>query len=127
MKKTFCIAALLASLTFLVGCGKSRTGNHYKVTFKVLRQNTQPAAGFRVDMSVKGKSEPKTKMTNDAGIAQFDDLAFPDKKNPLMGAVHYYNGKRDDTREITYPYIESDAFRLKDTQYIPNDATPDPK
>ncbi len=101
-----------------------REGNGYKVFFLVLRQNQAPAAGFNVDMSVKGKSEPKTVVTNESGLAQFDDLPFPDAKHPLVGSLHYSTGKGDDPREITYPFIDSDGYRLKDTQYIPNTATP---
>lgn len=102
-----------------------RTGNNYKVFMLVLRQNQSPAAGFRVDMSVKGKGAPITVVTNESGLAQFDNLPFPEAKQPLMGVVHYFNGQKDASREITYPYLDSDAYRLKDTQYIPNMATPD--
>ena len=81
--------------------------------------------GFKVDMSIKGQATPITQVTNESGLAQFDDLPYPDAKHPLMGALHYNTGKGDDPREITYPFIEGDAYRLKDTQYIPNTATPE--
>jgi hypothetical protein len=103
-----------------------RVGNQYKVSFKVLRQNTDPAPGFKVDLWVIGKSEPRTFTTNEAGMIEVTDLPFPDAKNQLAAVLHYYTGKNDQEREITYPYIQSDAFRLKDTQYIPNTATPEP-
>lgn len=117
----------LTALANAVPSTGPRTGNNYKVFFLVLRQNQRPASGFKVDMWVKGKSEPKTKATNEAGLVQFDGLPFPDAKHQLMAVLHYYSGKTDGAREIAYPYIESDAYRLKDTQYIPNNATPDPQ
>lgn len=107
-----------------VGCKK---GDNYKVYFKALRQNTAPAVGFRVDAWVKGKSEAKTVVTGADGMANFTDLPKPDATHQLVTVLHYYAGKRDDSREITYPYIESDAERLKDTQYIPNTVTPEPQ
>ncbi len=100
-----------------------RDSNNYKFFFKLLRSNQSPAEGFSVDAYVKGKSEPKTLLTDANGIVKFEDLPFPDAKHPLVGTLHYNTGKGDDPREITYPFIESDAYRLKDTQYIPNSAT----
>ncbi len=110
----------------LAACGKS-SGDNYKVHFKTLRQDTTPAEGFRVDAWVKGRGEMKTKVTDANGMAEFDDLPKPDATHQLNTVLHYYLGKKDKSREITYPYIESDAARLKDTQYIPNTATPEPK
>ena len=102
-----------------------REGNNYKVFFLVLRQNQAPAAGFHVDMHVKGKSEPKTYTTDQSGLIKADDLPFPGMKNQLVAVLHYFSGKEDQPREIVYPFIESDAYRLKDIQYIPNTVTPD--
>jgi hypothetical protein len=113
----------LAELADAVSQSGPREGNNYKVFFKVLRQNQQPAAGFEIDAWVKGKSEPKTVVTDEDGIAIFPDLPFPETRNQLMAVFRYFNGKQDASREITYPYIDSDAYRLKDTQYIPNAAT----
>jgi hypothetical protein len=101
-----------------------REGNNYKVFFKVQKTN-DPAPGFKIDAWVKGKSEPKTLITDKNGIVKFEDLPFPDAKSRLNAVFHYYRGTKDQSREIEYPYIEGDAYRLKDTQYIPNDATPD--
>jgi hypothetical protein len=124
MKRFLTLAALLLTIVLVPSC---RRGNNYKVHFKVLRQNQSPAEGFRVDMSVKGKStEVVTVKTDAMGMAEFTNLPTPDSKHPLQGVLHYYNGKEDDPREITYPFIESDAKRLKDTQYIPNKVTPEP-
>jgi ribosomal protein S6E (S10) len=116
------LAGVLAIVS-LSGCGSK---NNYEVKITVLRQNQQPAVGFKVDAHVTGRSEPATKLTDEKGIAHFDDLPAPDKSHPLVSVVHYYRGQNDGEREITYPFIESDAKRLKDTQYIPNDSTPDP-
>jgi len=102
-----------------------REGNDYKVFMLVLRQNQAPAVNFKVDMGVKGKGAPKTIRTDESGLAKFEDLPFPDAKHPLQGVVHYYKGAEDQPREIDYPFIEGDAYRLKDTQYIPNTVTPD--
>ena len=126
MKRLLMLSTLTLPLMVFSACGK---GDHYKVTFKALRQNTQPASGFKVDAWIKGKSEndKRTKVTDASGIAQFDDLAQPDVTHPLVTVLHYYNGAKDNSRQITYPYIDSDRERLKDTQYIPNDATPEPK
>jgi hypothetical protein len=104
-----------------------KTGNNYKFFFKALRQSAEPAVGFRVDAWVKGKSEPKTVRTDDNGIVKFDDLPFPDATHRLNVSLHYFKGKVDDAREIEYPFLETDAYRLKDTQYIPNTVTPDPQ
>lgn len=124
MKRFVTLAVLLFTIALLPSC---RRGNNYKVHFKVLRQNQSPAEGFRVDMSVKGKSTAVITVKTDVnGMAEFDTLPTPDVTHPLMGVLHYYNGKNDDAREITYPFIQSDAKRLKDTQYIPNKATPEP-
>lgn len=117
-------AADLAAMAEAVPTGGPREGNNYKFFFLVLRQDQRPAAGFKVDAWVKGKSEPKTIVTDEAGLARFEDLPFPDAKHPLETILHYNAGKGDTDREITYPYIESDAYRLKDIQYIPNTATP---
>lgn len=125
MKTTLTLAALAASLMIFPACKKNANG--YKVHFKVLRQSSEPAAGFKVDAWVQGKSEPKTIVTDAAGMAEFTDLPFPDTKNQLAATLHYYKGKKDQSREIVYPFIPSDAERLKDTQYIPNTATPDPQ
>jgi len=125
MKRIFSLAALMLPLTVFSGCRKTNV-NHYNVLFKALRQNTLPAAGFRVDAWVKGRSEPKTKPTDSNGMATFDDLPAPDATHQLNTVLHYFMGKKDQSREIAYPFIESDAERLKDTQYIPNNAMPDP-
>jgi hypothetical protein len=117
-------AADLTTMANAVPSTGPRDGNHYKVFFLVLRQNQAPAAGFKVDMSVKGKSQPVTKTTDEAGFVQWDDLPFPDAKHPLQGVLHYNTGKGDEPREISYPFIDGDAYRLKDTQYIPNTAQP---
>jgi hypothetical protein len=117
----------LAGLANAVPNTGPRTGNNYKVFLLALRQNQQPAVGFRVDMTVKGKGETVTLKTNEAGLVKFESLPFPDAKHPLIGVLHYYNGAEDQSREITYPYIEGDAYRLKDTQYIPNTVTPEPQ
>ena len=103
-----------------------REGNNYKVFLLVLRWDQRPAVGFKVDAWVKGKSEAKTLVTNESGLVTFTDLPFPDQKHPLEAAFHYYKGQDDQTREITYPFIETDAYRLKDIQDIPNTATADP-
>ena len=151
MKRPLSFAALALSLTMLWGCKNEpampaqaitsaeltamanavpsegpREGNAYKVFFLALRQDQAPAAGFRVDAWVKGKSEPKTVKTDERGLAAFEDLPFPGARNQLVAVLHYYRGGQDQSREITYPYIEGDAYRLKDIQYIPNDATPEP-
>jgi hypothetical protein len=106
-----------------------REGNNYKVFLKVLRgtPSTPPAAGFKVEAWVKGKGEPKTITTDKNGIAIFSDLPFPDPKQNLNIAFHYYKGKVDQTRSISYPYLDTDAYRMKDTQYIPENVTPDPQ
>ncbi|MBV9080933.1 MAG: hypothetical protein JO102_07435 [Elusimicrobia bacterium] len=107
-----------------------REGNKYKVFMLVLRAHAQSGVkGVKVDMSVKGVSpQPETKVTDESGLATWDDLPFPDMKHQLIGVVHYYKpgSKEDEAREIRYPYIESDAYRLKDTQDIPDNATADP-
>jgi hypothetical protein len=103
-----------------------REGNNYKFFFKVLRQSAAPAVGFKVDAWVKGKSEPVTLRTDENGIVKFESLPFPDASSKLNVSLHYYKGQTDDAREIEYPYLETDAYRLKDTQYIPNTVTPDP-
>ncbi|MCG3205060.1 MAG: hypothetical protein KCHDKBKB_01777 [Elusimicrobia bacterium] len=130
MKHFFFFTTLIIPLTIFPGCNKKPSpgsGNHYKVTFKALRQNTEPAVGFRVEAWVKGKSEPQTKTTNVDGIVEWNDLPTPDATHQLNTVLHYYMKKKDQSREISYPFIESDATRLKDTQYIPNNATPDPQ
>ena len=66
-------------------------------------------------------------MTDANGMVEFDDLPTPDTTHQLNTILTYYNGKKDQSREIAYPFIASDATRLKDTQYIPNNATPDPQ
>lgn len=104
-----------------------REGNNYKVFFLVLRQNTSPAANFKVDFWVKGKSEPKTYRTNESGFLKVEDLPYPDVKHHLNAVLHYYKGKNDQPREIDYPFLDTDAYRLKDSQYIPNTVTPDPQ
>lgn len=104
-----------------------RTGNNYKVFYLALRQDQSPAAGFRVDAWVAGKSEPKTVRTNKAGLAIFDDLPFPDATHRLNTVLHTYTGAGESTREIAYPYLQTDAYRLKDTQYVPNTVTPEPQ
>lgn len=122
MKRFLSLALVVAALAFTAGCKR----DHYKVHFKVLRQNTQPAEGFRVDMSVKGKSEAvTTEKTNGAGMAEFKSLPAPDSTHQLVGVLHYYMKGEDQARTITYPFIPSDAERLNDTQYIPNNATPE--
>lgn len=154
MKRLISMSALALVLTFFWGCKKQvsettpshramtqaelsalanavpqdglREGNNYKVFFLALHQNQKPAVGFKVDVWVKGKSEPVTVRTNEQGLAQFDSLPFPEAKNKLEAVLHYYKGAEDQPREITYPYIVSDAYRLKDVQYIPNTVTPDP-
>lgn len=103
-----------------------REGNNYKVFVKILRQNQAPAEGFKVDAWVKNKGEKVTLVTDADGIAKFENLPFPDATHPLSAVFHYYNNGKDQSRDITYPYIESDAYRLKDTQYIPNTATAEP-
>jgi hypothetical protein len=103
-----------------------RTGNNYKFFFKALRQSAEPAVGFKVDAWVKGLSEPKTIRTDKNGIVKFEDLPFPDATHHLNMVLHYYKGQTDDAREIDYPYLETDAYRVKDTQYVPNTVTPDP-
>jgi hypothetical protein len=108
----------------LGGCGPR---NNYDVKVTVLRQNQQPAVGFRVDAHVKNRSTPVTVLTDAQGVAHFKHLPAPDKQNQLVTVVHYFKGTNDGEREITYPFIESDAKRLKDTQYIPNNATPEPQ
>jgi hypothetical protein len=119
------LAFLFLFLAGLPACKKS--GNNYRVNFKVLRQNTLPAEGFRVDLWVQGKSEPRTKPTDAKGMVVFDDLPTPDAQHQLNAILHYYNGKKDQSREISYPFIPSDAKRLNDTQYSPNNATPEPE
>ena len=126
MKRFLILVALMVPIVTFSGCAK-KSGNNYKVAFKALRQNTQAANGFRVDAWVKGKSEPATKVTNSAGMAEWDDLPVPDATHQLNTVLHYYMGKKDQSREIAYPFIQSDAARLKDTQYIPNNATPEPQ
>lgn len=103
-----------------------REGNNYKLFFLALRQDQSPAVDFRVEAWVKGKSEPATQKTDASGLVVFDSLPFPDAKHPLNTVLHYYKGSEDQPREITYPYVEGDAYRLKDTQYIPNTVTPQP-
>lgn len=130
MKRIFSLTPLLLSLLLFSGCKKSdvsASGNSYKVSFKALRQNTQPAVGFRVDAWVKGKSEAQTKITDANGMVEYNDLPTPDTTHQLNTVLHYYMKNRDQSREIAYPFIESDALRLKDTQYIPNNATPEPE
>ncbi len=126
MKRYMLMAVLAFSALNFSGCGK-KNENNYLVNFKTLRQNQNPAEGFRVDAWVEGKSEPKTLVTNAEGIAQFTDLPKPDAQHHLNTVLHYYTGKADQERAIDYPFIPSDAERLKDTQYIPNNATPDPQ
>ena len=123
MKRIVCLTAVILSSVGFTGCSK----NHYKFTFKVLHENTQPADGFMVDAWVKGKCEPKTIKTGPDGIAEFTDLPMPDTMHQVVSVLHYYNGAKDGARKITYPYLESDAVRMKDTQYIPNPATPNPQ
>lgn len=122
----FITPAKLSEMANAVPNSGPREGNNYKVFFLVLHQNQAPAKGFRVTMAVKGKGQPVTVATNEQGLAQFDNLPFPDVKNPLMASLAYASGKNADPREFTYPYLETDAYRLKDIQYIPNTATPDP-
>jgi hypothetical protein len=124
MKRLLWLAAPLLCLNLMSGCKKG--GDGYKVHYKVLRQNTQPGEGFRVDAWVKGKSQPTTLKTDSKGMAEFTGLPFPSSTNPLMTNLHYFNGDEDGAREITYPFLESDAKQLKDTQYIPNNSTPEP-
>jgi hypothetical protein len=100
-----------------------REGNNYKVFFK-MQQTNNPAVGFKIDAWVKGKSEPKTLVTDNNGIVKFTDLPFPDATHKLNATFHYFRNGNDQSRSIEYPFIEPDAYRMKDTQYIPNDATP---
>ncbi len=116
------LVVLALPLGLLWGCGPR---NNYDVKVTVLRQNQQPAVGFRVDAHVTDRSTPVTVKTDAQGVAHFDSLPAPDKEHPLVAVVHYFKGTNDGEREITYPFIESDAKRLKDTQYIPNNATPE--
>lgn len=102
-----------------------REGNHYKLFLK-MQQTNSPAVGFKVDAWVKGKSEPVTLVTDENGIVIFENLPFPETNHQVNATFHYYRGKRDQSREIAYPFVEGDAYRMKDTQYIPNDATPEP-
>src|SRR5215211_1930085 len=60
----------LAALVNAVPNSGPRTGNNYKVFVLALRQNQQPAVGFRVDATVKGKGETVTVKTNEAGLAR---------------------------------------------------------
>jgi len=126
MKRVLGVAIFTLSLPLMSGCRKDN-GNHYKVYFKTLRENTQPAQGFSVDAWVKGKSERETKVTGSDGMANFDDLPTPDSKHQLNTVLHYFVHGKDESREIAYPFITSDAERLKDTQYIPNGATYSPQ
>ena len=126
MKNYTLIATLVFSFALLSGCRK-KNENNYVVNFKTLRQNQKPAEGFRVDAWVEGKSEPRTLITNAEGMAPFTDLPKPDVQHHLNTVLHYYTGKADQERSIDYPFIPSDAERLKDTQYIPNNATPGPQ
>ena len=71
MKRFVCLIVVMLQLIGFTGCNK----NHYKFTFKVLRENTQPAEGFMVDAWVKGKSEPETKKTGPDGVAEVADEA----------------------------------------------------
>jgi hypothetical protein len=103
-----------------------KSGNNYKFFFKALRQNAEPAVNFKVDAWVKGLSQPETIRTDKNGIVKFEDLPFPDAAHHLNVSLHYYKGSIDDAREIDYPYLDTDGYRLKDTQYVPNTATPDP-
>jgi hypothetical protein len=80
-----------------------------------------------VEAWVKGKGEPKILKTDKNGIAKFTDLPFPDAKQRLNISFHYYKGTMDQTRSIEYPYLDTDAYRMKDTQYIPENDTPDPQ
>lgn len=121
MKRIWALLLLLSVVPF-IGCKKK--GYDYRLEYKVLRQNTQPAAGFNVDVWVKGKSEPRTFVTDSAGMIKLNDLPTPDIQHQLVTALHYCNGKNEDKRQIAYPFITSDSERLKDTQYIPNNATP---
>lgn len=145
--KNISLALIAASLFVLNGCKAKteitdlnvlvaavpnegpREGNNYNVFVKVLRgtPSTPPAAGFNVEAWVKGKGEPKTVKTDKNGIAIFNDLPFPDVKQRLNIAFHYYKGQMDQTRSIEYPYLDTDAYRMKDTQYIPENATPEPQ
>lgn len=118
------LAIFTLSLVALGACGPR---NNYDVKVTVLRQNQQPAVGFRVTAHVTNRSTPQTIATDAKGVAHFDTLPTPDKQNPVVAVVHYYRGPDDAERDITYPFIESDAKRLTDTQYIPNDATPEPQ
>jgi hypothetical protein len=120
-------AADLAAMANAVPNSGPRDGNAYQVFFLVFRQDQRPAAGFPIDVWVKGKGEKKTIRTDNAGLATVSDLPFPDAKHPLEAVLHYFKGNQDQEREITYPFIESDAYRLKDVQYIPNTVTPDPQ
>lgn len=118
--------AELSAMADAVAKTGPREGNNYKVFFLVLRQDTRPAVNFKVDMWVKGKGEMQSVRTGENGLAVFENLPFPDAKHPLEASLHYFKGANDQAREITYPFIESDAYRLKDSQYIPNTVTPDP-
>ena len=119
-------SADLAAMANAVPNTGPRDANTYKVFLLVLRQNVAPGANFKVDLWVKGKSEPKSYRTNESGLLKAEDLPYPDVKHHLNAVLHYFKGKDDQPREIDYPFIDSDAYRLKDTQYIPNTVTPDP-
>ena len=117
--------AELSALANSVPNSGPREGNNYKVFILVLHNDQTPAPGFKVDMWVKGKSEPKTAVTGANGLATFTDLPFPDVKHHLNAIIHYFRKPgNDDAREIDYPYLDTDAYRLKDSQDIPNTATP---
>lgn len=118
----------LAVLAAAVPTSGPREGNNYKVFAKVLRgvPGTPPAPGFKVEAWVKGKSEPTTLVTDKNGIVKFTDLPFPDAKQRLNITFRYYKNDKDVSRSIEYPYLDTDAYRLKDTQYIPDNVTPDP-
>jgi hypothetical protein len=124
MKRLLCCGTVMLALASFVGCQKKEG---YLYTIKVLRESAAPAEGFRVDAWVKGKSEPVTKKTGADGIVVFDDLPQPDATHQLNGVVHYFKGQRDGERKISYPFLASDAARLKDTQYIPNNVTAEPE
>ncbi len=145
--KNISLALIAASLFVLNGCKAKtetsdlnalvaqvptdgpREGNNYKVFVKVLRgtPSTPAAVGFNVDAWVKGKSEPVTQVTDKFGVARFENLPFPDAKQRLNIAFRYYKGQMDQTRAIEYPYLDTDAYRMKDTQYIPENVTPEPQ
>lgn len=148
MKKASVAAGFMVAFMIFIGCGKKedtrisapvdlaalaaavpttgpRTGNNYKVFFQVIRQNQEPAPGFKIAAWVKDKSEPVTVVTDASGLATFS-LPYPDSRHRLNAVFHYYRNGKDQARDVDYPYIESDAYRLKDTQTIPNDATPEP-